>query len=111
MRGTPASGTAAKVAGAAIKALRVNRKWSLAALGLRVGMTRQGVQRVEAGLVRSSIDRYEAFANALGVSLASLFPRVDPASHHEGVGQGSEQGASKRRHGRSVAHSGSKRTH
>jgi transcriptional regulator with XRE-family HTH domain len=62
------------VAGAQIRAFRMRAGLTLDALGKRLGLTRQGVQRIEAGEVASSIDRYEEIARALGVPLRDLLP-------------------------------------
>jgi transcriptional regulator with XRE-family HTH domain len=67
-----AHSTAEKKAGARIRTLRLRKKWSLAVLGEKVGLTRQAVYRIEQGEVATPLSRLEQFAGALGTSLPSL---------------------------------------
>jgi transcriptional regulator with XRE-family HTH domain len=66
--------TTEQAVGAAIRALRMRKEWTLAELGRRVKRSRQYVQRVEAGEIAPPISVYAVFARALGVELADLLP-------------------------------------
>lgn len=71
--------TTEEAVGAAIRALRMRKAWSLAELGRRVGRSRQYVNRVENGSMAPPISVYADFARALGVTLADLLPEGDPS--------------------------------
>jgi transcriptional regulator with XRE-family HTH domain len=62
--------------GARIRAIRTaEKKWSIAELAERTAMRKQDISKLELGAGGTTLERYEAIARALGVSLASLFLR------------------------------------
>lgn len=63
-----------KCVGTRIRTLRKGRGWSLAELGELVGLTKQGVHRIEHGQVATDVEQVTLFARALGVSPSSLMP-------------------------------------
>lgn len=60
--------------GAQIRALRERKAWTLADLGNKVGLSKQGVCRIERGEVGSPPSQYDRIARALGASFADLLP-------------------------------------
>jgi transcriptional regulator with XRE-family HTH domain len=58
--------------GAQMRALRIRRGWSLAQLGEQVQLTRQGVQRIEAGEVGSPLSTLDRIATALGSTIPEM---------------------------------------
>jgi transcriptional regulator with XRE-family HTH domain len=66
----------ASAVGATIRRRREAKKLSVHALGRMVGMDASLLSKVERGMVQTTIERYEAIANALGVPLSRLFQRA-----------------------------------
>jgi transcriptional regulator with XRE-family HTH domain len=71
--------------GARIKLLRLQRAWSQTALGARVGLTFQQIQKYENGSNRVSVSRLFEMARALRVPISVFFDglaaeEVEPAT-------------------------------
>jgi len=66
--------TVEQAIGRRIRSLREGRGWSLERLGLSVGLSKQGICRIERGEVGSSPSTYEQIARTLGVTLRDLIP-------------------------------------
>lgn len=64
--------------GAQIRAIRLRRDMSLAQVGVKAGLSRQGVQRIEAGEVSTPVGTLERIAGALGVPVVHLFAYPRP---------------------------------
>jgi transcriptional regulator with XRE-family HTH domain len=77
-----ARSTTEEAVGAAVRALRLRKGWTLAQLGKRVGRSRQYVNRVENGTMAPPISVYADFARALGVGLADLLPEAAGDDEH-----------------------------
>jgi transcriptional regulator with XRE-family HTH domain len=57
-----------------VSAYRLIRKLSQAELAAKIGMTRQGVDRLERGLAKPSLRTLEALAVAFEVKVSDLLP-------------------------------------
>lgn len=73
----PSDARLAKAVGARVRALRMERGWTLRELGDRSHMGRPNIGRVEAGRHVPSLQLLADVAGALGVTLSELLEGVD----------------------------------
>ena len=66
--------------GANVRALRKARDWTQAELGERVGLSANGLSKLERGKTAPSFDRAERLAAALDVEPTQLFSATPPTT-------------------------------